>query len=190
MWAKLHSLVLDELGFRGELTGRGARSAPSASVPSNGATDRTESDRPRKEGIEDPPDRRPPGPALVDRQLCYEPPRQSGPHPAGPRHPPHSLPSWSPGPTARENGRRQGLRLLAPARLAVRPRQPAPHRPQGHRVIPTTGPAPLGRGTNRDVLAVRLPTIPPSPGAQARSLPRLHSHRHHPHMPPRNHQPK
>lgn len=74
-------------------TGPGARSTPPASGPSKGAADGTESDRPRQEGIENPPPRRPPGPAPVDRHLRRQPPRQPGPHSPGPRHPAHPLPS-------------------------------------------------------------------------------------------------
>lgn len=77
---------------RGEsLTGRGVRSIQSASELSKGAADRTESDRPRQEGIENPPHRGSPGPAPVDRHLRRQPPRQPGSHPAGPRHPARSL---------------------------------------------------------------------------------------------------
>ncbi|UOB08014.1 IS5 family transposase [Streptomyces sp. HP-A2021] len=61
VWAKLHRLVLDELGARGELDW--SRCAiDSVSVRAlKGAADGTESDRPRQEGIENPPHRRPPG---------------------------------------------------------------------------------------------------------------------------------
>ena len=82
VWAKLHRLVLDELGSRGGWTGRGARSTLSASG----------------ERVENPPDRRSPGPAPVDRHLCRESPRQPGPDPAGPRHPAHPFTSRSPTP--------------------------------------------------------------------------------------------
>ncbi|SEC49079.1 Transposase DDE domain-containing protein [Streptomyces sp. PAN_FS17] len=65
VWARLHRLVLDELGARGAWTGRDARSTLSASVPSKGATDGTESDRPRRARIENPPHCRPPRPVFV-----------------------------------------------------------------------------------------------------------------------------
>ncbi len=61
VWAKLHRLVLDELGARGDLDW--SRCAiDSVSVRAlKGAADRTESDRPRQERIENPPHRGPPG---------------------------------------------------------------------------------------------------------------------------------
>ncbi len=146
-------------------TGRAARSTPSASEPSKGAADGTESDRPRQERIENPPHRRPPGSAPVDRHLRHQPPRQPGTDTTGPRHPTHPLPSWPTAPAARQTARRQGLRLPPPAAMARIPRHPAPPRSQGRRVIPTPGPTPLGRGTDR-VLAVRLPTPAPPLRAQ------------------------
>lgn len=45
VWARLHRVILDELGARGELDWS-PRSTPSASGRQKGATDRTESDRP------------------------------------------------------------------------------------------------------------------------------------------------
>jgi hypothetical protein len=45
VWAKLHRVVLDELGARASWTGRDARSTPSACGRQKGVTDGTESDR-------------------------------------------------------------------------------------------------------------------------------------------------
>ncbi len=53
--ARLHRVILDELEHEVSWTGRGARSTPSACGPQKGATDRTESDRPRQVGIENCP---------------------------------------------------------------------------------------------------------------------------------------
>jgi hypothetical protein len=55
VWAKLHRVILDELGARGELDwALCARDSVSLRA-AKGATDGTESDRPWQAGIEDPP---------------------------------------------------------------------------------------------------------------------------------------
>lgn len=86
-------------------TGRAARPTPSVSGLSKGTVDGTESDRPLQEGIENPPHRRPPRFAAVDRHLRREPPRQPGPDPAGPRYPTHPL---TPRPRLRRPGKLHG----------------------------------------------------------------------------------
>ncbi len=73
--------------------------------------------------------------------------------------------------------------------MAPQPRHPPPHRPQGNRVLATTGPPPVGRRTDR-VLARRLPSAPPPLRAQGRTLPRLRRHSRSPHLPPPPHQMK
>ncbi|GAA3506614.1 hypothetical protein GCM10019016_137290 [Streptomyces prasinosporus] len=50
VWARLHHMILDKLGARGKLTGRGARSTRSVCGPQKGAADGTEPDRPRQAG--------------------------------------------------------------------------------------------------------------------------------------------
>lgn len=89
-------------------TGPRARSTPSASGPSKGAADRTESDRPRQEGFKSPPHRGPPWSASVDRHLRGETPRQPGPDPAGLRHPTHPLTPRSTTPQTRQITRGKG----------------------------------------------------------------------------------
>jgi transposase len=57
VWAKLHRLVLDELGSQGGVDwSRCAIDSVSARAL-KGAADGTESDRPRQEGFENPPER-------------------------------------------------------------------------------------------------------------------------------------
>ena len=66
-------------------------------------------------------------------------------------------------------------------------RHPPPHRPQGHRDLPAAGPPPLDHRTHHG-LARRLPPPPPPLRTQGRPLPRLHQHRLHPHLLPQTHQ--
>lgn len=113
VWARLHRMVLDELGARGgaSWTGRGVRSIPSAWGRQKGATGRTESDRSRQAQIENSPDHRPERTATVPGYLRREHARQPGPGAARARHPTHPVPPRPLAATPGEAARRQGLRL-------------------------------------------------------------------------------
>ncbi|WP_225079962.1 IS5 family transposase [Streptomyces sp. CoT10] len=55
VWARLHRVVLDELGARGELDWSRCAIDSGSVRSAKGALDRTKSDRPRQERIENPP---------------------------------------------------------------------------------------------------------------------------------------
>ncbi|GAA4118234.1 hypothetical protein GCM10022284_73070 [Streptomyces hundungensis] len=69
VWAKLHRLVLDELGARGELDWSRCAIDSVSIRDLKGAVDGTESDRSWQARIENPSDRRPQRPAYLDRHL-------------------------------------------------------------------------------------------------------------------------
>ncbi|CAL9374012.1 hypothetical protein SUDANB176_00926 [Streptomyces sp. enrichment culture] len=158
VWAMLHRPVLDELGFRGGLD-RSRCAIDSVSVRALEGGGRRDRVRPAA--------------ARGDRKSISSstagvcPCRSASPPPTSTTARPSS--HWS---------------------AASRPYTPAAASgtasPQGHRVVPTPGPAPPGRGADR-VLAVRLPTPPPPLRAQAGALPR---HRRDAHMPPQTGQVK
>jgi transposase len=73
VWARLHRVILDELGARGELDwSRCAIDFVSVRALKGGAADGIESDRPRQERIENPPRRRPIGPPHLGGDFCRE----------------------------------------------------------------------------------------------------------------------
>lgn len=170
-------------------TGRASLSTPSASVHSKGAADRTESDRPRQEGIENPPGRGPQRPARRGRHLGRQHARQPRAAATGRLDPAHPLPTRSPTTEACETPRGQGLRLPTPAAMAPETRRHTPHRPPQHRQLTATGPTPLG-GRAHHALTRRLPPPAPTLRTKTRTLPRVHSHRHQPHQLPTTHQVK
>ncbi len=114
--------------------------------------------------------------APVRRNLRGESARQSGPDPPGDRHTADPIPTSPPTAQAGQAPLRQGLRLLPPAAVVARVR---PHLRIARKGIETS--QRLGRHRwmierTRPGLARRLPTSPPTPRAQSRTLPRLHPH--------------
>lgn len=189
VWARLHRVILDELGAQGELDWSRCAIDSVTSAPSKGAANGTESDRPRQERIENPPARRQVGPADLRRRLRREHARQ--PRPAASRAG-HTARPWSArtaaSPTT-QAARRQALRLRPPAAMAPRTWHHTPHRPPRQVKLRTAGPTPVGRRTHH-VLARRMPTSPPPLRSQTRTLPSLHRHRHQPDQLPQTHQLK
>ncbi len=136
------------LVLRGNWTGLGSPLTPSVSAPSKGAVDRTESDRPRQDGIENPPRRRPCWPARLRRHLGRQHSRQPGLAAAGHGDSAGSPPPRTAASTAGRAPRRQKLRLSLPAAMASRARHHTSHRPPRHRYFTATWPTPLGGRTD------------------------------------------
>ena len=74
VWARLHRVILDELGARGELDWSRCAIDSVSLRAAKGGPDRTESDRPRQERIENPPHHRPQRTAHIAGHLRSEHP--------------------------------------------------------------------------------------------------------------------
>lgn len=188
VWARLHRVILDELGARGELDWSrcaidsvSLRAAKRGPLTGPNPTDRGKpgskihlvTDRnglPISLGISG---------ANMHDSLGLEPLVRA-------RDPTHPLPPRPTPTTARQAPCGQGLRLRPPAPMAPQARHPPPHRTQGHRVLKTARPTPLGRRTN-GLLARWLPSSAPPLRAQGRTLPCLRRHSRSPHLPPPAH---
>lgn len=133
VWAKLHRLVLDELGSRGDLDWSRCAIDSVNMRALKGGPDGSESCRPGQVRLEDPSEHRAGRSAPAGRDLRRQRPRQPGPGPAREGHTPDPLPPRPPSAKARQTPRRQGIRLPSPAAMTGTARHPAPHRAQGHR---------------------------------------------------------
>ncbi|GAA3215084.1 hypothetical protein GCM10020256_16400 [Streptomyces thermocoprophilus] len=78
VWAKLHRVILDELGARGELDWSRCAIDSVNTRALKGGPDRSESCRPGQEGLEDPLDHRADRFTPFDRHLWCERARQPG----------------------------------------------------------------------------------------------------------------
>ncbi len=145
VWARLHRVVLDELGARGELDWSRCAIDSVSLRAAKGGPDRTESDRPRQERIENPPDHGPERSAPVVGHLRRQPARQPWPEATGTRDTADPLPARPASPATGQAPRRQGIRLRPPAPMPPQAGHPSSHRPQRHRVLAAAGPPPLGR---------------------------------------------
>lgn len=178
VWGKLHRLVLDELGARGESDWSRCAIDSVNMRALKGGPDGSESRRSRQEGIKDPLDHRAVRSTPLDRNLRREHSRQPGPRTPRARHPAHPLPPRTASTTPRQTPWRQGVRLRTRAAVAALLEHHPAHRPQGHRALAAPGPPPLDRGTDGG-LACRVPPSAPALRAQGRTLPRLCRHRRH-----------
>ncbi len=171
VWAKLHRLVLDELGVRGQLDwSRCAIDSVNMRALKGGA-DRSESCGPGQVRLEDPLDHRAVRSAPVRRYLRCQRPRQSGPDPARAGHTADPFPARTTTAQTGQAPRRQGLRLQPPAAMVTRPTHHTPGSPaRGIGLQPAAGPAPLDRRTHHG-LARRIPTPPPTLRTQGEPLP-------------------
>lgn len=111
VWAKLHRLVLDELGSRGELAWSRCAIDSVTMRALKGGLDGPESCRPGQVRIEDPIDHRADGSVPVRRKLGGEPARQPGIDPPDEGHTTDPFPSRTAATWAGQAPRRQGLRL-------------------------------------------------------------------------------
>jgi hypothetical protein len=126
-------------------SGRGRSWTPSRSGPKRGRSYRPEPDRPRQARLEAPRPVRPTWPTADRPGLRGEHPRRPTPAAGAGLDRTDPLPTRATPPPTRQTPPGQGLRPASTARRGPPPRHRGPHRPQGRRILPTAGPAPLDR---------------------------------------------
>jgi hypothetical protein len=160
MWGKLHRLVLDELGARGELDWSRCAIDSVNMQAFKGGPDGAESRRSRQERIKDPLDHRVVRSAPLDRNLGREHPRQPGPRTPRARYPAHPFAPRTASTTPSQTAWRQGGRLQPPGAVAAHSEQHPAYRAQGHRGLPAAGPPPLDCGTDGGLAIGVSPSAP------------------------------